>query len=84
MENATFDSLGMVNAVKDLLVEFATAHDIALVEEFETPKQFKNFVIAFTIKALVNFGASNEDACRMALGGAFDDMVSNVYHKLRA
>ena len=54
--------LALLNKVQRLLIDQANASGTNLADEFETPQDFKDFVIAFTFKGLMEAGATTEEA----------------------
>lgn len=78
-------SLELVNAVRGFIVEQATKKGIFLQNEFETQEKFQTFVIAVTIKQLVELGLTVEEAFDAALGdGSYERLVQEVWEKLQS
>lgn len=75
-------SINLLNAVKDLLIEFANKEGIILANEFDSVEDFKRFIIAFTVKSLVDLGMTVQDAYDAAMGdGAYDELVEKVWNE---
>jgi len=71
----------VLNEVKNLMVKVATEKCINLQDEFGTTEKFKQFVISFTIKTLVDMGVDIKDACDAVIGdGAYQQLASDVWN----
>lgn len=77
----TFDSLKLLNEVQSFMIEFANREGIELQKSFETVGEFKKFVIAFTIKSLLDLGVEMQDAFDMVMGsGKYDELVEKIWN----
>lgn len=75
-------NINLLNAVKDLLIEFANKEGIILADEFDSVEDFKMFTVAFTIKSLVDLGMTVQDAYDAAMGdGEYDKLVETVWNE---
>lgn len=69
-------NLELLNKIQVMLIEFANKNGISLQAEFGTVEKFKQFVMAFTVKAIV-------DICGMAVNQAWDIVFgSGSYEQL--
>lgn len=74
-----------LNAVQKFLVEFANEKGIDLRKEFGTVAKFKEFVIALSIKALLDAGLEMKVALDAVLGdGTYDGIVEQVWNQAQA
>jgi hypothetical protein len=77
-------SLETLNKVQTLLIDFANKEGINLADSFGTPEEFKQFVISFTIRALVQMGLEVSEAYDMAMGqGSYEELAGNVWDSLQ-
>lgn len=77
----TFDSLKLLNEVQSFMIEFANREGIELQKSFKTVAEFKKFVIAFTIKSLLDLGVEMQDAFDMVMGsGKYDELVEKIWN----
>ena len=75
--------LKLLNAVQAKLIEFANDRGINLRDEFKTVDKFKEFVIAFTFKALTDNGIDVPEAYDIVMGdGAYVKLADDVWSKL--
>ena len=74
-------SLEILNQAKDLLVKFANENNINLREHFDSVADFKEFVIGFTYRFMVEqMNIPSAQAFDLVMGeGAFE----NLYETLR-
>ena len=76
------DGIAILNGAQKLMIEFANREGIALSDSFATVDAFKEFVWAFTVKALVDQGLSVADALDATLGeGSYDRLAESVWQK---
>ena len=70
----------LLNAVQAQLISFANESGIILQDEFKTVARFKEFVIAFTIKSLMNIGLPLKEAYDLVFdAGSYDELAANVW-----
>ena len=82
--NKQTKSLELLNAARGFIVEKATEQGIFLQNEFESQEKFQMFVIAVTMKQLVELGLTVEEALDAVLGdGAYDRLVNEVWETLQ-
>lgn len=77
-------NLKLLNAINAKLVEVANESGIDLRKEFGTPEKFKEFVVSFTIKSVMDIrGISVEKAFDTVMGeGSFDALALAVWNDL--
>lgn len=76
----TSESIKLLNQVKDLLVGFANQNNIRLTDDFATVDDFKDFVIAFTFKALIDQGIETSKAFDLVLGaGSYEKLTTEIW-----
>lgn len=81
----TFDSLKLLNEIQSFMIEFANREGIELQKSFKTVGEFKTFVIAFTIKSLLDLGVEMQDAYDMVMGsGKYEELVEKLWNSGRA
>jgi len=66
--------LQLLDAVKNLLIEFANEQGISLQDEFGSRDAFAQFVIGFTIRNLV-------EVCEMTVQQAYDTVMGDGAYK---
>lgn len=77
----TFDSLKLLNEVQTHMIDFANREGIDLQKSFGSVEEFKKFVIAFTIKSLLDLGVEMKDAYDMVMGsGKYDELVEKIWN----
>jgi hypothetical protein len=77
-------SLETLNKVQAFLIDFANKEGISLADHFETPAEFKQFVISFTIRALVDLGLEVREAYDMAMGeGSYNELAGGIWDSLQ-
>lgn len=77
-------SLELVNAAQKFIIASANEGGINLRDEFETVEDFKKFVIAMTIKTLVDGGYEVAKAFDLVVGdGAFERLADEVWNNLQ-
>jgi len=68
--------LQLLDAVKDMLIEFANKEGISLEHEFGSRDKFAQFVIGFTIRNLV-------EVCNMTISEAYNAVMGeDAYQQL--
>lgn len=73
----------LLNGMQRLLIDFANDNGISLRDEFGTVDQFKQFVMAFTFKVLIDEGFSVPDAFDRTFGdGSYSQLVDRLYGQL--
>lgn len=71
----------LLNAVQRYMIDFANAKGIILADEFGTVDEFKKFVIAFTIKTIVDLGRDVSEAYDIVMGeGKYDELAEAVWN----
>lgn len=76
----TFDSLKLLNEVQSFIIDYANREGIELRKSFKTVEEFKKFVIAFTIKSLLDLGVEMQDAFDMVMGsGKYNELVEKIW-----
>ena len=74
-----------LNAVKNLIVDFANSNGICLITQFRTQDNFKKFVISLCFTELVKSGIRTETAFDFLLGdGAFNQMANDCWHAMQS
>lgn len=69
-----------LNQVQKLLIGFANEKGIDLRKEFGTVEAFKKFVIAISLKALLDAGLSMQVAWDAVMGeGEYDKLIADVW-----
>jgi hypothetical protein len=77
-------STEILNTVQRLIIDFANKEGIDLRSEFASVEAFKQFVIAFTFKSLVDNGLEVSVAYDVIFGdGAFDKMAESIWTSAR-
>lgn len=72
----------LLNAIQAKLIEFANDNAISLHDEFGTVAKFKEFVIAFTFKMLIEVGCTTEKAFDIVFGdGSYNKLAEDVWAK---
>jgi hypothetical protein len=73
----------LLNAVQAMLIEFANSNNISLRDEFKSVDQFKQFVIALTVKSLTDNGIETSKAFDIVFGdGSFEQLANDVWQTL--
>lgn len=74
------NSKDILNKVQAFMIDFANKEGIRLDSQFPSVEAFKEFVIAFTFKTLVEIGMSTQDAFDMVFGnGAYNQLAEDVW-----
>lgn len=74
------DSTELLNKVQRKIIDFANSEGISLQGEFGSVDNFKKFVVAFTIKSLVDAGTEIDKAYDMVFGsGAYNTLAETVW-----
>ena len=74
------NSLKLLNAVREYIVNFATENNIVLANEFKSRGDFQKFVVAISIKTLVDAGFDLAEAFNLVMGeGAYQDLAAKVW-----
>lgn len=72
----------LLNEVQKRMVDFANSNSISLHDEFGTVEKFKTFVVAFTIKMMVDIGIEISKAYDIVMGdGAYTQLANDVWAK---
>ncbi len=72
----------LLNEVQKRMVDFANSNNISLHCEFGTVEKFKTFVVAFTIKMMVDIGIDIAKAYDIVMGdGAYNQLASDVWER---
>jgi hypothetical protein len=75
----------LLNAIQAQLINFANDSGIILLDEFKTVAKFKEFVIAFTIKSLMDIGLTIREAYDLVFdAGSFDALAASVWQANQA
>ena len=75
----------LLNKVQSTLVAFASEKGINLQAEFGTVEKFRQFVIAFTLRFLVDAGLNAQEAFNAVMGAnAFQSLAESVWSELNA
>lgn len=75
----------MLNKVQNFLIEFANKNGINLHTQFKSVEEFKMFVVAITIKTLVDAGVEMQKAFDATLGsGEYDKLANKVWEMANA
>jgi hypothetical protein len=70
----------LLNEVQKLLIAFANEEGISLHAEFKTVEAFKQFVIAFTIRSLMEIGLEINKAYDVVMGdGSYEKLANDVW-----
>jgi hypothetical protein len=70
----------ILNKVQSFLIDFANSNGINLHAEFKSVEEFKMFVVAITIKTLVEAGVEMQKAFDATLGdGEYDKLANKVW-----
>ncbi len=70
----------VLNKAKKFMVEFANKNGIDLQKEFGTVESFNQFVIAFSMKTMVDSGVKVEVAYDTCFGnGAYNELANRVH-----
>ena len=74
----------LLNKVQSTLIAFANEKGISLQAEFGTVEKFKQYVIAFTMRFLLDIGFSVPDAFNAVMGNqaAYQQLAESVWTKL--
>lgn len=72
--------INLLNKVQSLLIGFANDNGISLHAEFGTIDAFKQFVIAFTFRSLIDLGIETSEAYDIVFGdGAYEKLANDVW-----
>ena len=75
----------LLNAVQAMLIDFANSNNINLRDEFKSVDQFKQFVIALTVKTLTDSGIELSKAYDIVFGdGSFEKLANDVWETINA
>ena len=75
----------IVNTVKAAIVTMANERGISLLSEFGTVAEFTKWVMAITLRMLLDSGLSQRDALLMVLGeSTFRTLAESVWTELAA
>jgi len=76
----------LLNAIQNMLINFANENAISLADEFGTREKFSQFVFSFTIKSLVDIcGLDTKAAYDFVMGdGAFAKLADECWQQLNA
>jgi hypothetical protein len=74
----------LLNKVQSTLIAFASEKGISLQAEFGTAEKFKQYVIAFTMRFLLDSGFSVPEAFNAVMGNqaAYQHLAESVWTKL--
>ena len=79
------NSLEILNGVQQIIINQANSSGINLANEFASIQDFKNFVIAFAFKGLMDAGMEVKAAFDTTLGdGSYDKLAADTYAKFNA
>ena len=71
--------LDLISEVQSKMVDMASTKGIDLAEEFGTPGEFNQFVIAYTLKTLRKLGRTSEEAWDIVFGkGSYQDLFESM------
>ncbi len=77
--------INLLNQVQRKIIDFANENNIDLRTQFKTVEKFKEFVIAFTIKSLVDIGMEINKAYDLVMGdGKYEELANSVWQTLSA
>jgi hypothetical protein len=79
-------NIELLNTVKNGLITFANKEGIVLADHFETIAKFQEFVIAFTIRAIVDLdlGIDASGAFDLVCGdGSFRKLADDIWNQLQ-
>lgn len=76
----------MLNVVKDLIIQDANEKGLNLQDDFKTRQDFMNFVIAFTIRSLMQIlKIEVSEAHDIVFGeGSYRELCDSVWESLQA
>ena len=76
----------LLNAIQNMLINFANENAISLADEFGTREKFAQFVFSFTIKSVVDIcGLDAKTAYDFVMGdGAFAKLADDCWQQLNA
>jgi hypothetical protein len=79
-------NIELLNTVKNGLITFANKEGIVLADHFATVAKFQEFVIAFTIRSIVelDLGIDAADAYDLVFGdGSFRKLADDIWNQLQ-
>ena len=79
-------NITLLNKVKDMIIAKANKDGRSLKDDFGTKEKFKDFVIAFTIRSLVEvIGMTTKEAFDTVMGdGEYQRLADDCWNSLQA
>jgi hypothetical protein len=75
----------LINKVQRFVIDHANKEGVNLHSEFESIDQFKHFIVALTVKGLMDLGFTCEAALDMALGeGTYAKIAEECWNTIEA